>query len=50
MKNDYSSSLRMPMQWHESIQRFAERWNVSKSYVIRAAVHEFIKTKINQPK
>lgn len=42
MKKDYSSSIRIPNQWNEWVIQFADKWGVSKSYVLRAAVKDFM--------
>jgi len=47
--HNHTMSLRLPKEWDDFISNFASRWNVSKSYVYRSAIRDFIKTKNNQP-
>lgn len=43
--NTHSTSLRLPYEWHEWVQRFAERFDVTPAYVYRTCVREFINRK-----
>jgi predicted transcriptional regulator len=47
MIQDKLTSIRLSTNTHQFISSFAQKWNVSKSYVYRAAISEFI---INQNK
>lgn len=48
IKQDYLTSIRVPNQVNDWISKFADRWGVSKSFVYRSAIREFIKAKGNQ--
>lgn len=41
-KHNHSQTIRMPRQWNRWVYEFANRWQVSKSFIIRAALREFI--------
>ena len=48
-QNNYSASLRLPSSFNEWINQFADKWNVSKSCIYRAAIKDFItKQSMNQ--
>jgi len=43
--HSHITSLRLPIEWHVFIARFAERWDTTPAYVYRQAIREFIRQK-----
>jgi len=48
MQQNHTRTLRLKKEMDDYMSNFAKRWNVSTSYVYRAAIVEFIKAKRNQ--
>lgn len=43
--NNHSTSLRLPREWHDWIEQFADKFHVKPAWVYRACVREFIQQK-----
>lgn len=43
MKNNYMTSLRLPLEWHEWVCDFADHWHTSPSYIYKSAIVEFMR-------
>lgn len=44
-KLNHTTTLRLALETHRWIERFAEQWGVSPSYVYRAAIKAFMLNK-----
>lgn len=41
-KQNHMTSLRLPDDWHQWIERFADNWQVPPAYIYRSAIRQFI--------
>jgi predicted DNA-binding protein len=41
-KQNHMTSLRLPDNWHQWIERFAENYHVPPAYIYRSAIRQFI--------
>ncbi len=41
-QQNHMTSLRLPEDWHQWIEKFANKWHVPPAYIYRSAIRLFI--------